>query len=153
MRNRRLARAPIWLYRHRLGALFGDRLLMLEHVGRRSGARRYVCLEVVEQRDLNTFVIVSGFGETAQWYRNLRSNPVCHVSVGRRRRIPARARQMGATESHQSLMRYQQAHRAAWRHLRGVIEQAVHQPVSELPMVELTLTDSRPTSPLATTTG
>ncbi|HTM84573.1 MAG TPA: nitroreductase family deazaflavin-dependent oxidoreductase, partial [Mycobacterium sp.] len=38
-------RAPIWLYRARLGALLGSRLLMLEHRGRTSGARRYVVLE------------------------------------------------------------------------------------------------------------
>jgi hypothetical protein len=39
--NRALMRAPIWLYRARLGFLFGSRTLMLEHIGRKSGARRY----------------------------------------------------------------------------------------------------------------
>jgi len=40
-------RSPIWLYRARLGFVFGSRLLMLEHVGRTSGHRRYVVLEVI----------------------------------------------------------------------------------------------------------
>lgn len=48
LRNRRLMRAPIWLYRARLGFLFGSRMLLLEHTGRRSGARRYVVLEVID---------------------------------------------------------------------------------------------------------
>lgn len=34
LRSRRLMRAPIWLYRARLGGLLGGRLLMLEHIGR-----------------------------------------------------------------------------------------------------------------------
>lgn len=40
LRNRRLVRAPVWLYRARLGALLGSRMLMLEHVGRSSGQSR-----------------------------------------------------------------------------------------------------------------
>ena len=40
LRVRWLVRAPVWLYRARLGILVGDRLLMLEHLGRRSGRRR-----------------------------------------------------------------------------------------------------------------
>lgn len=40
LRTRWLVRAPIWLYRARLGAVLGSRLLMLEHTGRTSGQRR-----------------------------------------------------------------------------------------------------------------
>jgi hypothetical protein len=47
LRVRWLVRAPIGLYRARVGFLFGSRLLMLEHLGRKSGARHYVVLEVV----------------------------------------------------------------------------------------------------------
>jgi hypothetical protein len=47
LHSQRLVRAPIWLYRHGLGWLFGSRLLMLEHVGRKSGQPRYVVLEVI----------------------------------------------------------------------------------------------------------
>jgi hypothetical protein len=41
LQNRGLVRAPIWLYRLRLGFLFGRRMLLLEHIGRKSGARRW----------------------------------------------------------------------------------------------------------------
>jgi hypothetical protein len=40
LRVRWLVRAPVWAYRARLGALFGSRLVMLEHTGRTSGRRR-----------------------------------------------------------------------------------------------------------------
>ena len=47
VRVRWLVRAPIWLYRARLGFLFGERLLMLEHTGRKSGLLRLAVLEIV----------------------------------------------------------------------------------------------------------
>jgi hypothetical protein len=67
LRNRRLMRAPIWLYQARLGFLFGSRMLLLEHIGRKTGARRYVVLEVVGHARPGTYVVVSGFGDRAQW--------------------------------------------------------------------------------------
>ena len=62
LRVRWLARAPIGLYRARLGFLLGSRLLMLEHLGRKSGARRYVVLEVVARPRPGTYVVASAFG-------------------------------------------------------------------------------------------
>lgn len=47
LHSRRVARAPISLYRVGLGFVFGSRMLMLEHVGRRTGARRYVVLAAI----------------------------------------------------------------------------------------------------------
>jgi hypothetical protein len=48
LRSRRLMRAPIWIFRARLGFLFGTRLLMLEHIGRKTGLPREVVLEVFD---------------------------------------------------------------------------------------------------------
>ena len=137
--TRSLVRAPITLYRNGFGWLLGSRMLMLEHVGRTTGEPRYVCLEVVRRPSPDVVVIVSGFGERAQWYRNLRATPRCHVSIGRQRRRPANARLMDEAESAQALAAYQQEHPKAWARLRSAIEQAVQHPVEGLPMVELTL--------------
>lgn len=57
LRVRWLVRAPIGLYRAHLGFLFGSRLLMLEHTGRKSGTRRYVVLEVVGHPRPGTYVV------------------------------------------------------------------------------------------------
>ncbi|MCV7066559.1 nitroreductase family deazaflavin-dependent oxidoreductase, partial [Mycolicibacterium farcinogenes] len=70
---------PIWLYRIRAGALLGGRVLMLEHIGRTSGARRYVVLEIVDRPSPEHIVVASGFGTKAQWYRNILADP--HVRV------------------------------------------------------------------------
>lgn len=87
--TRSLARAPIRLYQIGLGWGLGSRLMMLEHVGRKSGQPRYVCLEVVERPRPDLLLLASGFGTSSQWYRNLRAQPECFVSTGRLKRAPA----------------------------------------------------------------
>lgn len=139
LRTRSLVRAPIALYKAGLGWLLGGRILMLEHRGRTSGLRRYVCLEVVERPSPDRIVIVSGFGKRAKWYRNLEAHPRCFVSTGGLRRVPARATLLDAEESAAALERYRQAHPRDWELLRGAIEQATGRPVHGLPMVELQL--------------
>jgi deazaflavin-dependent oxidoreductase (nitroreductase family) len=150
LQTRWLVRAPIVLYRAGLGFMFGSRLLMLEHVGRKSGARRYVVLEVVERPTADQYIIVSGFGPRAQWYRNIRAQPAVRVSSGRRRRVPAIATPMTEEESAAALQRYATRHPKAWASLRQTIEAAVGHPVQGLPMVLLELGashNSRPCRP------
>ena len=87
---RRVFAAPDALYRHGMGRVLGRRFLQLTHVGRRSGAEHTVVLEVVRyDRDTGEAVVVSGFGEGAQWLRNLRANEDARISFGR---TPRRAK-------------------------------------------------------------
>lgn len=139
LRTRRLVRAPILLYRAGLGFLFGSRLLMMEHRGRRSGERRFVALEVVDHPATDRYVIVSGFGTGSQWYRNIVADPHVRVSCGFRRRAPALATPMTDEQSARALERYIDEHPRAWDKLRATIEQATGAPVDTLPMVELRL--------------
>ena len=137
--TRPLARSPIALYRVGLGWLLGPRLLMLEHVGRRSGQPRYVVLEVVGQPAEGRFVVASGFGRRVDWYRNLVANPHCRVSTGRRRRLPATARLLDDADSAARLAVYQQNHPRAWEQLKESLTEALGYEITEIPMVELTL--------------
>ncbi|MEV5653020.1 nitroreductase family deazaflavin-dependent oxidoreductase [Nocardia sp. NPDC052254] len=139
LRTRAVVRAPIGLYRAGLGFLFGRRMLMLEHIGRTSGARRYVVLEVVDRPAPGEFVIVSGFGTRAQWYRNIEAEPAVRVWVGLRRAVPAAAVAMDAAASGVALEQYRRTHPRAWRNLRAMIERATGAPVDTLPMVRLRL--------------
>ena len=81
-----LFRAPVYFFRAGLGFLFGSRIIMLEHIGRKSGLTRYSCVEVVDRDEGDVLVIVSGYGERSQWYRNLLADPAIHIRVGRQRR-------------------------------------------------------------------
>ncbi|RDI42131.1 deazaflavin-dependent oxidoreductase (nitroreductase family) [Nocardia mexicana] len=140
LQTRWLVRAPIWLFRARLGFLFGGRVLLLEHHGRKSGLNRYVALETVARPTADTVVIASGFGRRSQWFRNLAADPRCRVSVGLRYRVPATARELTADESARVMSGYRHEHPRAYRELRGVIEDAVAGDIDTVPLIELTLT-------------
>src|SRR4051812_4666287 len=79
-------RLPIWLYRLGFGWLLGERFLLLNHVGRNSGRFWRTVLEVVahDQRT-DTYLIASGWGEHADWLRNIAHNPHVLVYAGARR--------------------------------------------------------------------
>jgi deazaflavin-dependent oxidoreductase (nitroreductase family) len=102
-------RAPIGLYRIGLGGLLGRRFLLLEHIGRTSGLTRRTVLEVVELDDLGRPVIVSGYGERSDWYRNVTRTPEVAFTMGRRR-VPATARRLDFDEARTVFDRYRIAH-------------------------------------------
>jgi deazaflavin-dependent oxidoreductase (nitroreductase family) len=142
--SRRLMRAPIGLYRARLGFLFGSRILLLEHVGRKSGRTRQAVLEVLDHPDPDTYVVASGFGTRAQWYKNLQADPHAKVSVGTRVSRPTVARTLSTSEADAALRRYIDRHRRAWETMKPVLESSLGAPIdttnTALPMVELRLT-------------
>ena len=79
------------------GGLVGGRIpglppmLLLDHVGARSGQKRTTPLVYVS--DGEDFVIVASRGGSQRnpaWFHNLRANPATTVQVGRRR-VPVRA--------------------------------------------------------------
>ncbi|MGH8859729.1 MAG: nitroreductase family deazaflavin-dependent oxidoreductase [Jatrophihabitantaceae bacterium] len=143
LRVRWFVRAPIWLYRARLGFVFGTRLLMLEHVGRTSGQRRYVVLEVVDHTAPSRYVVVSGFGERAQWFRNVEANPQVRVYLGSRTPAVATAHRLDADTSTASLSRYATAHPRSWAKLRPVLEETLGTRIdehgTELPLIAIDL--------------
>src|SRR5215467_4015965 len=80
---RHLLRAPVWLYRARLGWVLGNRFLVLVHIGRRTGRLRRTPLEVLHySRDVPEWVVMSAFGRDADWLRNIEAQPHPEVMVG-----------------------------------------------------------------------
>jgi deazaflavin-dependent oxidoreductase (nitroreductase family) len=143
LRARPLARAPICLYEAGAGSMLGSRLLMLEHVGRRSSARRTVILEVIGHPTPDTYLVASGFGEKAQWFRNVKVNPRVRVNVANHSSAPATARILTQPEADRALGEYVSQHPGSWNHLRPVLERALGRPITvtdtSLPIVELRL--------------
>ncbi|OBH14141.1 nitroreductase family deazaflavin-dependent oxidoreductase [Mycobacterium sp. E1747] len=143
LRSRRLVRAPIWLFKVRAGAVFGSRMLMLEHTGRNSGARRYAVLEVVDHPAPTTYVVASGFGRKAQWFRNVDADPRVRVYAGSRAPKRATARVMAQDEVDRTLAGYRSRHPKAWERMRPVLEGTLGASITDtgapLPLVELRL--------------
>ncbi|HEY7815234.1 MAG TPA: nitroreductase family deazaflavin-dependent oxidoreductase [Nakamurella sp.] len=82
-------RAPVWVYRARLGFLFGNRMLYLVTRGRRTGQPREAVLEATRHNSLAGLVIViSGWGDRADWFRNLQAGRAVEIRIGGRR-IPS----------------------------------------------------------------
>lgn len=111
-------RAPIWLYRARLGFLLGHRMAYLRHRGRRSGAHREVVVEVVRfDRRIPEFTVIAAWGGVPQWYHNLRAAPAIEVRTGRDRWIAPGQRFLDADEILVVLLAYQRAHPKAFGQL------------------------------------
>jgi deazaflavin-dependent oxidoreductase (nitroreductase family) len=108
-------RAPIWLYRLGLGSLLGQRFLMLNHVGRKSGLPRQAVVEVARyDQETDTFLVASGFGPRSDWYRNLQKTPETTVQVGRRK-LSVRAHFLSPKQSGEEMVRYARTYPSAAR--------------------------------------
>lgn len=112
-----LLRLPIWLYRLNLGWLLGQRFLLLTHTGRVSGSTYKSVIEVVDHDvESGTYTIASGWGEKADWYRNILKTPDVTIKVGRQQ-SKARAVPLSVSEGQEKLIAYAQKHPAAFREL------------------------------------
>jgi deazaflavin-dependent oxidoreductase (nitroreductase family) len=115
--SRLLFRAPIYVYRAGLGWLFGDRILLLHHIGRVSGQQRQAILEVVEHdRADDSFVVASGWGPTAAWYQNVVQTPEVTIQVGTRT-LPVTAETLNEDQGADIFARYAVRHRMAAKYL------------------------------------
>ena len=157
LRVRWIVRSPVAVYRARMGFMFGSRMLMLEHTGRTTGARRYVVLEVVGHPGPGTYVVVSGFGTRAQWYRNVRATPRVRIWLGSRRPAPATARPLDHGEAETTLAVYAARHPRAWAALKPVFERTLGARIGDqrttLPLIALDLDEGESGQPAATITG
>ena len=82
---RLIMRLPIWLFRMHLGWLLGDRFLLLTHIGRKSGLPRQTILEVLQHDKVtDVYYVLSGWGEKADWLRNVKKTPEVMIKVGHR---------------------------------------------------------------------
>lgn len=138
--------APVWVFRARLGFLMGHRLVMLEHKGRRSGKLRQTPLEVVRRHN-DSYILCSGTGPNADWYRNIKAAPAVALWVGSKRH-PVDQRLLDDSEAATVFAGYEQAHpKAASRltDLMGVSHDGTHESrkemVAKIPMVEMRLRD------------
>jgi len=136
-------RAPIWIFKARAGALLGSRFLMLEHTGRTSGAKRYAVLAVIDHPAAGVYVVASGFGRKAQWFRNVQADPRVRVYAGSHPPRRATARVLDQQQADRALSDYRSRHPRAWAQLRPVLEATLGVPITEtgtpLPLVELRL--------------
>ena len=111
--SRLLYRTPIYVYRIGFGWLFGSRLMLLNHVGRVSGKPRQTILEVAARDPADgSFIVGSGWGPTAAWYRYVLRTPDVSIQVGRHT-ILVTAVPLTEDEGAEFFARYASRHRRA----------------------------------------
>jgi deazaflavin-dependent oxidoreductase (nitroreductase family) len=108
-------RSPIYLYRLNLGWLLGHRFLLLVHRGRRSGLLRETVLEVLfHDPATGESVVLSAWGEKADWYRNVEATPALEIRTGGQRYVPEQ-RFLAPEENHAVISDYGRRHPLAFR--------------------------------------
>lgn len=81
--------------------------------------------------------MVAGFGDRAQWLRNVRADPRVRVSTGTVRSVPAAAHELAHDQADTWLARYTQEHPFAWQVLAATMEQGLGTDIAHLPVVVL----------------
>lgn len=106
---RRLARAPVPIFRAGLGGVFAGVLVMVEHRGRTSGLPRYVVLETVIAEP-GSVVVAAGYGSRSQWFRNIQADPRVRLWRVRAAGVRALAHVLPPTDARTLLERYRREH-------------------------------------------
>ena len=104
-------KAPNLLYRCNVGWLLGHRFVQIEHTGRRSGAHYDTVVEVLSwERGSGEVIIMSGWGPTADWYRNVRAGTPTAITFARRS-YPVSHRDLREDEAVEVLRQYEERNR------------------------------------------
>ncbi len=137
-------RAPIFFYRAGLGWMLGQRFLLLNHIGRKSGLARQAVLEVVH-RTPDAYFVASGFGEKSHWFQNIMHTPDVNIQVGLRK-IPVHAERLPFPEAKNILRTYAENHPVALRELMKIVglsydgsEAALEKITNLIPIIKLVI--------------
>lgn len=126
-------RLPILLFRLHLDFMLGDRFLMLIHTGRKSGQPRRVVIEVVQHdKTTDTYYVVSGWGEKADWFQNIRKTPRVTIHV-RGRKFQSQAEFVPVEKAIEIVSAYARDHPVAFNELSGLFLGERMKPGSDAP--------------------
>jgi deazaflavin-dependent oxidoreductase (nitroreductase family) len=143
-----MLRAPVHLYRWHAGWLLGHRFLLLTHRGRRTGAVHQTVLEVLRyDKARREAIVMSGFGRSADWLRNLQAGSPAEIQTGREC-FPASSQLVDEVEAVGVLASFERRNRIARPVVRAVLSRLLgwrylgtdhdrRRAVAQLPLVRL----------------
>ncbi len=82
-------KSPLFLYRLGMGWLFGQRFMMLTHLGRRSGKIHRTILAVLRYDAGSKEIMAISAWTGSDWYKNIQAAPALQVETGFTRYAPA----------------------------------------------------------------
>jgi len=100
---------PLFMHKIGLGGwerLIGAQWMFITTIGRKTGKRREAMVDVMDYNKVNdTFYIEAAYGSRADWYKNIKSNPVFEAQVGRRK-FKARAEELAEKDTGEMLVQF-----------------------------------------------
>jgi deazaflavin-dependent oxidoreductase (nitroreductase family) len=128
-----LLRLPITLYHVRLGWVLGERFMLLEHLGRKTGTWHTMVIEVVDHDEKSdTYFAASGWNLRSDWYRNILAHPQVRLTTGRRRRLTAVASVLDPGPAGDRLLDYARRHPMAMKELASVMGFPKHETEADI---------------------
>jgi deazaflavin-dependent oxidoreductase (nitroreductase family) len=142
---------PVYLFKLGLGFLMGDRFVLLTHEGRKSGRTYQTPLEVVQHDEVSgEYIVSSGTGPNADWYRNIAAKPATRIQVRNESWVPTQ-RLLDYTEAASRFKRYEQEHpKTAFRLLQSMgnsydgTDEGRREMMADMPMVAFSALDTMP---------
>ena len=100
---------PLFMHKIGLGGwerLIGAQWMFITTIGRKTGKRREAMVDVMDYDKVNdTYYIEAAYGSRADWYKNIKSNPVFEAQVGRRK-FKARAEELAEKDTGEMLVQF-----------------------------------------------
>lgn len=143
--GRWFARAPLYLYRIGLGRLLGERFVLIEHVGRRSGLARQTVLEVI-QRESDVLYVAAAWGTRSDWFMNISANSTVRISSGNLQHVQSEATVLSRESAVTIFERYATKHATAARSLAKAFGLPFNDPeamATVVPIVRLSIDDGQ----------
>ena len=102
----KIFRVPVYLYKWGLGWMFGKRFVSFEHIGRKSGKHYQSVVEVVEiEKETGNVIVVAGYGNQAQWYKNLKQMSTTSIQLGSKK-LTAKVEMISPEDGADIMLRY-----------------------------------------------
>jgi deazaflavin-dependent oxidoreductase (nitroreductase family) len=103
------------MYRLRLGRLLGHTFLLMSHRGRKTGKVYQTALKVVGyDRGTQEVTVISVYGQTAAWMRNIEASPAVLIQIAGKSYVP-RQRFLTEDEAFDATVRFRAKHRRQLR--------------------------------------
>jgi deazaflavin-dependent oxidoreductase (nitroreductase family) len=100
---------PLLLHKMGLGGwerLIGTEWMRITTTGRKTGKRRESLVDVMDyDKATDTYYIEAAYGARADWFKNIKANPVFEAQVGRRK-FKAQAQELNAADTGEMLVRF-----------------------------------------------
>jgi deazaflavin-dependent oxidoreductase (nitroreductase family) len=95
--------------------------MLLTHIGRKSGRITKTVLEVIDFNEATgERLVISAYGEDANWYRNIRAGNAIEVQIGHTRFRPE-LRFPGVEETRETVLNYERKHGESLRRLLKIM--------------------------------